>query len=133
MKNKIFKYILSLLLIIEFYPVESNSQDLPEVRKFSLNYGSSMLSGINFELYDPEVTDEKNVSEIKFSLFSEGKVILNIFDPEGNLVEELVNGDLSEGEYAVYFKVNQLIKPGYYKCVLMHNGYSLCKQIFPLK
>ena len=34
MKNKIVKSVLTLLMIIEFYPVESNSQDLPDSTEY---------------------------------------------------------------------------------------------------
>lgn len=129
MKSKIIKSVLVILLIIEFYPVESNSQDLPEGRKFSLKYGSTETAGKNYELYDPEISSDKNVAEIKFRIFNEGKVSLNIYDPAGNMIEQLVEGDLENGEYAVYFKSLKEIKTGDYTYVLNYNGNKTCKRI----
>lgn len=129
MKNKILKPVIALILIIEFYPVESTSQNLPEGNKFGLNSGITVNAGKNYELSEPVVTSDKKVAEIKFTIFNEGKVSLNVYDPEGNMIEQLVEGDLENGEYAVYFKSLKDIKTGDYNYVLNYNGNKTCKRI----
>ncbi len=129
MKSKVIKSVIALILLIEFYPVESTSQDLPEGNKFSLNSGITVKAVKNYELSEPVISADKKVAEIKFTIFNEGKVSLDVYDQGGNMIEQLVEGDLENGEYAVYFKSQKEIKTGDYNYVLNYNGNKTCKRI----
>jgi hypothetical protein len=133
MKNKIIKSVIVILLIIEFYPIESNSQDLPEGRNYSLISGKTEAVSENYKLSDPVLSEDKKVAEIKFRIFNEGKVSLNVFDSEGKMIEALAEGDMDAGEYVVYFKTLKEINPADYNYILDYNGNKICKRIMPVK
>lgn len=133
MKNKLIKSIVVILLIIEFYPIESNSQDLPEGKNYSLISGKTETTGGNYKLSDPVLTEDKKVAEIKFRIFNEGKVSLNVYDPDGKMIEALAEGEMEAGEYVVYFKTLKEINPVDYNYILEYNGNKICKRVLPLK
>ena len=129
MKKIIAISVLSLLMIIEFYPVESNSQDLPEGRNFNVNQLIIQPLNENTGLSGPEIISSGNIAEIKFHIISEGKVNLDVYNTEGELIETLAEGEMEQGDYTVYFKATDDILPGIYNCKLKFNTIELNKEI----
>ncbi len=133
MKNKIVKTVLTLLMIIEFYPIESNSQDLPEGRNFSNKVEIAQPINENIELTGPESILSGDIAKIKFLIINEGKVDLSVYGMEGELIETLADGYMEPGEYIVYFKALNEMLPGQYNCKLQYNNKEINKGIVLLK
>jgi len=133
MKNKIVKSALTLLMIIEFYPIESNSQDLPEGKYFSNTVEITQPVNENIELTGPESIIYGDAAKIKFLIINEGKVDLSIYGMEGELIETLADGYMEPGEYTVYFKALNEMLPGQYNCKLQYNNRVINKGIVLLK
>jgi len=133
MKNKIVKSVLTLLMIIEFYPIESNSQDLPEGKYFSNTVEITQPVNENIELTGPESIIYGDAAKIKFLIINEGKVDLSIYGMEGELIETLADGYMEPGEYTVYFKALNEMLPGQYNCKLQYNNRVINKGIVLLK
>ena len=132
-KNKIVKSVLTLLMIIEFYPIESNSQDLPEGKYFSNTVEITQPVNENIELTGPESIIYGDAAKIKFLIINEGKVDLSIYGMEGELIETLADGYMEPGEYTVYFKALNEMLPGQYNCKLQYNNRVINKGIVLLK
>ena len=133
MKNKIVKSVLTLLMIIEFYPIESNSQDLPEGKYFSNTVEITQPVNENIELTGPESILYGDAAKIKFLIINEGKVDLSVYGMEGELIETLADGYMEPGEYTVYFKALNEMLPGQYNCKLQYNNRVINKGIVLLK
>ena len=133
MKNKIVKSVLTLLMIIEFYPIESNSQDLPEGKNFSNTVEITQPVNENIELSGPESILSGDAAIIKFLILNEGKVDLSVYGLEGELIETLADGYMEPGEYTVYFKALNEMLPGQYNCKLQYNNRVINKGIVLLK
>ena len=133
MKNKIVKSVLTLLMIIEFYPIESNSQDLPEGKNFSNTVEITQPVNENIELSVPESILTGDAVKIKFLIINEGKVDLSVYGMEGELIETLADGYMEPGEYTVYFKALNEMLPGQYNCKLQYNNRVINKGIVLLK
>lgn len=133
MKNKIVKSVLTLLMIIEFYPIESNSQDLPEGKNFSNTVEITQPVNENIELTGPESILYGDAAKIKFLIINEGKVDLSVYGMEGELIETLADGYMEPGEYTVYFKALNEMLPGQYNCKLQYNNRVINKGIVLLK
>ena len=69
---------------------------------------------------------------IKFSIPSNGRVILKIYNVTGRLVSVLVNGNFEKGNYSVEFNGNNL-PSGVYFYKLESGGYSDIKKLVLLK
>lgn len=133
MKKIIAISVLSLLMIIEFYPVESNSQDLPEGRNFSVSQLIILPVNETSGLSGPDIISSDNIAEIKFHIINEGKVNLDVYNIEGELIESLADGDMEPGEYTVYFKASDDMLPGMYNCKLQYNNIEISKDIALIK
>jgi len=133
MKKIIAISVLSLLMIIEFYPVESNSQDLPEGRNFNINQLIIQPVNETYVLSGPDIISSGNIAEIKFYIINEGKVNLDIYNIDGELMESLADGEMVPGEYTVYFKASDDMLPGMYNCKLQYNNIEISKDIALVK
>jgi hypothetical protein len=133
MKNIIVKSVLTLLMIIEFYPIESNSQDLPEGKNFSNTVEITQPVNESIELTGPESILYGDAAKIKFLIINEGKVDLGVYGMEGELIETLADGYMEPGEYIVYFKALNEMLPGQYNCKLQYNNKEINKGIVLLK
>ncbi len=87
MKKSMIKGLLTLLLIIEFYPIESNSQTLEDKSMIDKN----QLTEISFKISKslPQETEES--SFIDYNSFNEGKVQSNNIEAQGNAIEMINN------------------------------------------
>ena len=125
--------VLSLLMIIEFYPIESNSQDLPEGKSYGVNQMNILSENENTGFSVPESIFKSDVTKIKFLILNEGKVNLDIFNTEGELIRSLADGYMEPGEYTVYFKTSDDMLPGMYNCKFQHNNTVIKKDIVLVK
>jgi len=133
MKKIIVTSVLTLLMIIEFYPVESNSQDLPEGRNFNVNQLIIQPVNENTGLSGPDIISSDNIAEIKFHIVNEGKVNLDVYNTDGELIKSLADGEMEPGEYTVYFKASNDMLPGMYNFKLHYNNIEINKDIALIK
>jgi len=120
-------------MIIEFYPVESNSQDLPEGRNFNVNQLIIQPVNENSILSGPDIVSSDNIAEIKFHIVNEGKVNLDVYNTDGELIKSLADGEMEPGEYTVYFKASNDMLPGMYNFKLHYNNIEINKDIALIK
>lgn len=71
-------------------------------------------------------------TKIKYQLLENAFVILNVYDIQGNLVSELVNGMKTSGYYEVDFNSIQL-SSGMYFYKLIANDFVSCRKMLLLK
>ena len=71
-------------------------------------------------------------TNIKFNIKDEGKAVLSIFDLNGRMVKNLIDGNLSKGIYSIPFTANNL-PSGLYSYRLTHQGHTLTKKMIVAK
>ena len=76
-------------------------------------YFSGTVEGVVFD-----------IATINFSIYEEGKAILEVLDLQGNLISELVRGDMQKGEYLIYYKPESDLPFGEYFLRFEMNGES---------
>lgn len=122
------KLIIPIVVLMSFMiAVKSNAQErnnsLSVISAENLNTVKDPVSKI-FTLYQNEKTPFADVSKIKFDLYLEADVILNVIDKQGEIVENLVAGSMQPGHYGVYFKSTDVIIPGELSYKIEVNGES---------
>ena len=132
MKKYILKTIMTFLIIIVFYPLEANSQIIAEDRTFKTSKATTD-TGNNFELFDASPVEFKEISNIKFNIFKEGPVKLNVYDSDGKKIATLAEGFMEQGQYSVFFKAFKEIIPGEYFYKLEVNGSEKVKSMILTK
>ncbi|MEO8664765.1 MAG: hypothetical protein ABI462_04645 [Ignavibacteria bacterium] len=128
MKNIMKKILLTIMILIALYRVTSSQPS--EVAK-ELYYSEDSINKLNksFELYQNYPRQFNEVTSIKFDIYSEGNVKLQVFDSVGKLVETLADGIMEAGTYNVYFKAESGLVSGVYNCKLDVDGSSQSKDM----
>lgn len=65
-----------------------------------------------------------DLATIKFSILSEGEARLEVVDSKGNIVEELVAGEITPGNYTMYYKPSPEVQSGEYFLRMSMNGVT---------
>lgn len=102
------------MILLALYKVTSYSQTVSEFTRLPEEFNKEENTNKNFELYlsEPEVFN--SLTTIKFMIYKQGEVHLNVFDAQGKKVETLVDGEMEPGTYNVFFKADENITPGEY-------------------
>lgn len=77
-----------------------------------------------FRLHQNEPAETADVTKIRFDLYCKGNVTLWILDEENKVVEELISGDMEEGQYAVYCEISRAMLEGDCLCRIQFDGMS---------
>lgn len=86
-----------------------------------------------FTLYQNEKTQFTNLTKVRFDLFRDADVILNVIDDQGKIVEKLIDGSMEPGSYSVYFKSADEVMPRELSYVIEVDGVSESKNILIFK
>ncbi len=121
------KILLSLMILIALYKVTS-SQTSGEKNSIIKSVVKDE-SNKNFELYESNPKLFKEITNIQFEIYREGKVNLYVNDLKGKPIEILVDGNMEPGKYSVYFKANKDLTPGVYIYKLEVDGESQSKEM----
>lgn len=62
------------------------------------------------------------LATIKFTILKEGSARLLVLDPQGNIINELVEGDMTPGVYSVHYKAGSDLAAGEYFLKFEMNG-----------
>ena len=122
------KLIIPIVALMSFMiVVKSNAQErnntLSVISVENLTTDKDPVSKI-FTLYLNEKTEFANVTKIKFDLYKDANVILNVIDKQGEIVENLIDGSMQPGNYGVYFKSKDEIMPDELSYKIEVNGES---------
>ena len=64
------------------------------------------------------------MATIRFTILKEGSARLLVLDPQGNVINELVEGDMTPGVYSVHYKTGADLTAGEYFLKFEMNGES---------
>lgn len=128
------------------YSLTGNSQNIlfAGTNTYGVYKGNDNVSSIGNENQHPEIfTLQQNFpnpfnpeTTIKYSLASQGKVTLNVFDITGKIVKTLVNAFQPQGDYSITFNATDLTSGIYfYKMEITSdvNSYSEIKKMMLVK
>jgi len=73
-----------------------------------------------------------DLATIKFSILSEGEARLDVVDSRGKIIEELVAGEITPGNYTMYYKPSTEIQSGEYFLRMSMNGVTRSERFLPL-
>lgn len=103
--------VLSVLAIV----AKVHAQDSFKTASAEITDASFMLGGTE----EGVITD---LATINFTVFKDGTASMTVSDEKGNLVAQLIDGEIVEGRYTMYFKPEEEIKPGEYFLNMEMNG-----------
>ena len=86
-----------------------------------------------FKLFGSKQTQFDNTTLIAFQLGEEANVLLTVCDPEGKIIETLVDDLMDAGDYSVNFKSADKIVSGQFTYKLEVKGISGIKNVFAVK
>ena len=132
MKNVLKKILLTIMILVALYRVTSSQPS--EVVK-EIDYSGDTIDKVNktFELYQNNPLQFKELTSIKFDIYKEGNVSLQVYDSKNNLIETLADENMEAGKYNVYFKADDRLAPGVYNYILEVDGTSQRKEMILLK
>jgi hypothetical protein len=90
--------------------------------KFTSGSYMSIPSSFDFRGTVEGVIEE--LATINFTIFKEGSARILVLDPQGNLINELVEGDMTPGVYSVHYKTGTNMPAGEYFLKFEMNGES---------
>lgn len=116
--EKIFKLVfISLALTITMSVSNSYSQS-----KFTAGSSTNKEGSFDFRGTVEGVIGE--LATINFTILKEGSARLLVLDPQGNVISELVEGDMTPGVYSVHYKTGANMAAGEYFLKFEMNGES---------
>ena len=86
-----------------------------------------------FTLYQNEKTQFTNLTKVRFDLFRDAGVILNVIDGQGNIVEKLIDGNMEPGCYSIYYKSADAVTHRELSYIIEVDGVSESKSILIFK
>jgi hypothetical protein len=86
-----------------------------------------------FKLFGSKQTQFDNTAIIAFQLGEEANVLLTVCDPDGKILETLVDDLMDAGDYSVNFKSADKIVSGQFTYKLEVKGISGIKNVFAVK
>ncbi|MDQ3022723.1 MAG: hypothetical protein M3R36_19490 [Bacteroidota bacterium] len=124
MENIIKKIFFTVLVLTALYRVTFYSQSSALGINYQIPENDKDMVYKDFKVYQNEPLEFSEVTNIKFDIYKAGEINLSIFDIGGNLIENLVDGDMEPGQYSVYFKAYEGLTPGEYFYVMKVDGLT---------
>ncbi len=129
--NKV-KLVIVIFLVLGLAQAKLKSQDKnPNAPELSVNSPASDKNPQSkiFKLYQNQPAESEDITVIKFELQEDASVILNVFDSNGNINQNLIQGNMEPGIYNVIFKIpsNQAIDDFSYRIEV--NGVAETKKM----
>lgn len=123
MKSFLKHAALTILILIALYRLTSYSQTISEHAGLQENKGGQEKHSA-FALYKSETASFTGVTVIKFDIYKLTQVKLGVYQPDGSLVEILVDSEMQPGEYNIFFKAPDWLEKGQYTYRLEAEGES---------
>ena len=97
--------------VINLYSWNILIDDIPLSDVFSFSIDATMMNVIdnkvdNFKIYQNYPNPFNPITCIEFEIFSSDNIVITIYDINGNIVKNLVNGFYNPGQYKVYWNAN---------------------------
>jgi hypothetical protein len=86
--------------------------------------GSVTGSERSFDFRGTEEGVIEELTTINFAILKEGSARLLVFDPQGNVINELVEGEMTPGNYSIHYKTGANLTAGEYFLKFEMNGES---------
>lgn len=131
MKKILWKVFLTVMILLALYRLTSYSQT--PVISNGFPERETVIEQKNFELYQNEPERFNEVTNIRFKIIEKGDALLQVNNPEGKLIDVLVDGEMEPGEYNVYYKAVTTLSEGEYSYTLDVDGEKQTKRMFILK
>lgn len=128
MKNLIKSIVLAIVILTALYKVTLYSKPQDSLKYSQITERTSTYKA--YRLYQNEPFEFSSVTNIRFELFKEGNVKLNIYGPDGELIETLVDGEMQPGNYSIYFKAHEGLAPGEYFYEINFDGSKKVLKMF---
>ena len=109
--------------------VLTGAYDNPEIQT---RFESDTQIGI-FKLYNSKQTQFDNTTIIQFELGEEANVLLTVCDPEGKIINTLIDDLMDAGVYNIHYKSAEKIIAGELIYKLEVKGISGIKNVFAVK
>ena len=139
-EKKMFKVKLIITIIAAVFLVTQSNSFSQEKTKTGTSGQTINQTGndINpqtgiFKLFSSKQTQFDNTTLIAFQLGEEANVLLTVCDPEGKIIETLVDDLMDAGDYSVNFKSADKIVSGQFTYKLEVKGISGIKNVFAVK
>jgi hypothetical protein len=114
--TNVFKLMFIALIVL------LNLSDSHSQAKFTAGSNAIVKSSFDFHGIAEGVIED--LATINFTIIKEGSARLSVFDAKGNLINELVEGEMTPGDYSIHYKAGENMIAGEYFLRFEMNGES---------
>lgn len=114
--TNVFKLMFIALIVL------LNLSDSHSQAKFTAGSNAIVEKSFDFRGIAEGVIEE--LATINFTILKEGNAKLSVLDAEGNLINELVAGEMTPGNYSIHYKAGKNMIAGEYFLRFEMNGES---------